>query len=108
MTEILGLGLTHYPLLSVTDEHMADLLRWTLRDPGIPAAQKDPANWPALMRREWADDGGTAAAAAHRGELKGHLARCRAALDAFQPDVLVVWGDDQYENFREEVVPSPS
>ena len=105
MAEILGLGLTHYPLLSVTDEHMADLLRWTLRDPGIPAAQKNPANWPALMRREWAGDGGTAAAAAHRGELRTHLARCRAALDAFQPDVLVVWGDDQYENFREEVVP---
>ena len=57
MAEILGLGLTHYPLLSVTDEHMADLLRWTLRDPGIPAAEKDPANWPALMRREWAGDG---------------------------------------------------
>jgi Catalytic LigB subunit of aromatic ring-opening dioxygenase len=105
MAEILGLGLTHYPLLSVTDEHMADLLRWTLRDSDIPAAEKDPANWPALMRREWADDGGTAAAAAHRKELRGHLARCRAALDAFQPDVLVVWGDDQYENFREEVVP---
>src|ERR1700756_2864049 len=105
MTEILGLGLTHYPLLSVTDEHMADLLRWTLRDSDIPAAEKDPTNWPALMRREWADDGGTAAAAAHRKELRGHLARCRAALDAFQPDVLVVWGDDQYENFREEVVP---
>ena len=33
MAEILGLGLTHYPLLSVTDEHMADLLRWTLRTP---------------------------------------------------------------------------
>ena len=58
------------------------------------------------MRREWADDGGTAAAAgAPRGAARGHLARCRAALDAFQPDVLVVWGDDQYENFREEVVP---
>lgn len=105
MAEILGLGLTHYPLLSVTDEHMADLLRWTLRDPGIPAAEKDPANWPALMRSEWADDGGTAAAAAHREELRGHLARCRTALDAFQPDVLVVWGDDQYENFKEDIIP---
>ena len=56
MAEILGLGLTHYPLLSVTDEHMADLLRWTLRDPDIPAAEKDPADWPVLMRSEWADD----------------------------------------------------
>jgi hypothetical protein len=105
MAEFLGLGITHYPLLAVTDEHMADLLRWTLRDPGIPAAEKDPANWPEAMRSEWADDGGTAAAAGHRKELRDHLARCRAALDAFGPDVVLVWGDDQYENFREQVIP---
>jgi hypothetical protein len=105
MAEFLGLGITHYPLLAVTDEHMADLLRWTLRDPDIPAAEKDPANWPELMRSEWADDGGTAAAAGHRKELREHLARSRAALDAFGPDVVLVWGDDQYENFREQVIP---
>ena len=34
-----------------------------------------------------------------------NLARCRDALDEFAPDVVVVWGDDQYENFREEVIP---
>jgi hypothetical protein len=105
MAEFLGLGMTHYPPLAVTDEHMADLLRWTLTDPDIPAEEKDPANWPELMRREWADDGGTAAAAAHRAQLRAHLATCRAALDEFGPDVVLVWGDDQYENFREEVVP---
>jgi hypothetical protein len=105
MADIIGIGLTHYPLLSVTDEHMADLLRWTLRDPDIPAQEKDPANWPDLMRTEWAADGGTSAAAGHRAQLRDGLARCRAALDEFAPDVLVVWGDDQYENFREEVVP---
>jgi len=88
-----------------TDEHMAGLLRWTLRDPDIPAAEKDPANWPASMRAEWADDGGTAAAAQHRKLLRENLARCRQALDEFRPDLVVVWGDDQYENFREEVVP---
>jgi hypothetical protein len=105
MANFLGLGITHYPLLAVTDQHMADLLRWTLRDPGIPAAEKDPASWPELMRSEWAGDGGTAAAAGHRKELREHLARCRAALDAFAPDVVLVWGDDQYENFREQVIP---
>jgi len=106
MADFLGLGITHYPLLAVTDEHMADLLRWTLGDPDIPAAEKDPANWPELMRREWAGDGGAAAAAGHRKELRAGLARTREALDVFQPDVVLVWGDDQYENFREEVVPS--
>ena len=40
MAHFLGLGLTHYPLLAGTDEHMADLLRWTLADPDIPADGK--------------------------------------------------------------------
>jgi Catalytic LigB subunit of aromatic ring-opening dioxygenase len=57
------------------------------------------------MRREWGDDGGTTAASGHRAQLVEQLAHCRKELDAFAPDLLVVWGDDQYENFREEVVP---
>lgn len=105
MAHFLGLGLTHYPLLAGTDAHMADLLRWTLADPDIPSEAKDPANWPPAMRSEWSSDDGITAAARHRKELVDNLARCRAALDDFYPDVVVVWGDDQYENFREEVIP---
>jgi Catalytic LigB subunit of aromatic ring-opening dioxygenase len=101
----LGIGMTHYPMLAGTDSHMADLLRWTLADPGIPESQKSPDAWPALMREEWGSDEGLAAAALHRHVLREDLARCRAALDEFAPDVVIVWGDDQYENFREEVVP---
>lgn len=103
--DFLALGLTHYPLLAGTDEHMAGLLRWTLTDPDIPDAEKDPQNWSESMRADWSDDGGVAAAAVHRAALVENLRRCRAALDEFQPDLVVVWGDDQYENFREEVVP---
>src|SRR6202035_3112208 len=105
MAHFLGLGMTHYPLLAGTDEHMADLLRCTVTDPDIPAEAKDPATWPASMRAEWGSDGGVASAAHHRKLLVENLARCRDALDEFAPDVVVVWGDDQYENFREEVVP---
>src|SRR5271155_4667860 len=105
MAHFLGLGLTHYPLLAGTDEHMADILRWTLADPDIPGEAKDPADWSASMRAEWGTDGGVASAARHRKLLVENLARCREALDEFAPDVLVVWGDDQYENFREEVIP---
>jgi hypothetical protein len=105
MTGALGLGMTHYPMLLTTDNLMAFLLAGTLTDPDIPATAKDPASWPDSMRADWADDGGTAAAAVHRRDLLNGLARVRAALDEFEPDIVVVWGDDQYENFREEVVP---
>jgi len=104
-TQFLGLGITHYPLLAGKDEDMAGLLRFTLRDPDIPEDLKDPASWPAAMREEWGEDGGTSAAKGHREALLADLERCRTALDEFQPDVVLVWGDDQYENFREEIIP---
>jgi len=103
---VLGLGMTHYPMILTTDENMASLLRGTLKDPDIPAEAKNPVNWPALAQEEWSDDFGAAAGAAHRAILRAGFQRCRDELDAFQPDVLLVWGDDQYENFREEVVPA--
>jgi hypothetical protein len=105
MAEILGLGLTHYPPLCVPDAEMSGILRWTLQDPAIPDAQKDPANWPAAMRAEWGDDQGTTAAAVHRAALVDGCARVRAAIDDFAPDVVVIWGDDQYENFKEDIIP---
>jgi hypothetical protein len=105
MANVLGLGLTHYPMLLGPDSQMALLLRMTLQDPDIPAERKDPANWSPLARREWGDDEGVTAAAQHRAALLEAITNCRRELDAFAPDVIVVWGDDQYENFREEVIP---
>jgi hypothetical protein len=52
MADILALGLTHYPPLCLPDEDMAGILGWTLNDPSIPAAVKDPAAWPAQMPKE--------------------------------------------------------
>ncbi len=69
MAELLGLGLSHYPPLSLPDEQMATILRVTLRDQGIPEGVKDPRVWPEAARAEWGDDEGTAAAAAHRAAL---------------------------------------
>lgn len=105
MAEILGLGITHYPPLSGTDDHMADILRWTIDDPGIPKDLRSPEGWPEEMRTEYGSDGGAAAAAVHRRALVAGLGRCREALDAFQPDVVLIWGDDQYENFQEDLIP---
>ena len=57
------------------------------------------------MREEWGADRGARGAARHRAELVVGFDKVRAALDAFAPDVVVIWGDDQYENFREDVIP---
>jgi hypothetical protein len=85
---------------------MADILRWTLQDPDIPEALRSPEGWPAPAVAEYGDDNGTAAAARHRAALLESTRRLRRAIDEFRPDVVVVWGDDQYENFREECVPA--
>jgi hypothetical protein len=103
--EILGLGVTHYPPLVGTDQNMANILRTVLKDPGLPERYRDPASWPEPMRREYGDDGGTAAAAAHREWLVGHFRRARKTLDEFRPDVVVIWGDDQHENFTADIIP---
>ena len=106
MAEILGLGLTHYPPLCVTDDKMAWIMELALRDQGVPEAEKDPAQWPESMRAEWGDDRGKSSAAAHRASLVAGFARVRAALEDFKPDVVLMFGDDQYENFREDLIPA--
>jgi catalytic LigB subunit of aromatic ring-opening dioxygenase len=105
MGEILGLGMTHYPPLIGHDRDMANILRAVLRDPGLPERYRDPANWPEAMRRDYAGDGGAAAAAGHRAGLLRHFRHARALLDDFRPDVVVIWGDDQHENFVDDVIP---
>jgi hypothetical protein len=105
MAEVLGVGISHYPLFSAVDRDMAGILRDTLQDPDIPAAEKDVRRWPPEMAREWGDDEGTTAAKGHRDAMLVGLRRARAALDAFRPEVSIIWGDDQYENFQEDVVP---
>ena len=105
MAEILGLGITHYPPLCLPDAQMSGILRRTLDDPAIPPEEKDPRNWPAAMRAEWSDDFGARAARLHREALVAGLDRVRSRLDEFKPDVVIIWGDDQYENFQEDVVP---
>jgi hypothetical protein len=105
MGEVLGLGITHQPALVARDVKPLSL-RLTLQDPGLPEALRTPAGWPAPMRQEWGDDEGAAFGRQHRDAIRAELRKARQALDAFRPDFLVVWGDDQYENFREDCVPA--
>jgi len=105
MGELLGLGLTHYPPLTGRDENMAGILRHILQDPGLPDHYRHPESWPEAMRWEYGKDEGKSAAARHREALVAQFRKARRFLDDFAPDFVVIWGDDQYENFEEDIIP---
>src|SRR5436190_364961 len=105
MAEILALGLTHYPPLWGPDERMSWIFRRMLTNPKLPETLRSPEGWPAPARTQWADDQGAAEAGRHRAAMVAWFRKTRAALDAFKPDFVLMWGDDQYENFKADVVP---
>lgn len=105
MGQILGLGVTHYPGLYAHDEDMANLLRHTLSGKHIPDRAKDSRNWPEAMRSEWGTDDGATAARLHRERCFAAFRDVRGKLDRFRPDFVLIFGDDQYENFVEDIVP---
>jgi hypothetical protein len=104
MGEILGLGTTHQPSLCAKQLRPGSFTR-ALEDPGLPEKFRDPASWPAQLRSEWSDDKGQAAGVAHRTALIEQFRRVRQALDEFSPDLVLIWGDDQYERVQEDCVP---
>ena len=106
MAEILGLCLTHYPPLISPDEDKAIPLKRTLRgNKNIPEEMKNPSRWPEPMRIEYGEDEDYESSLEHRARLVAGFRRIREELDAFNPDFVVIWGDDQYENFREDIIP---
>ncbi len=105
MAEIQLLGMTHYPPFNLPDPAMAYIHRLMLADPAVPAEAAAVANWPAAQQAEWGDDEGVTAAAAHRAALIAGFDRVRAELDRFAPDLLLIWGDDQHENFQRDLIP---
>jgi hypothetical protein len=106
MAELLGIGMPHAPMFQFPDRAMANILKRQLKKPGIPEHLTDPKSWPAAMQEEWGDDEGLSAAAVHRDVVVTALRKVRSELEAFAPDFVLVFGDDQYENFKEDVVPS--
>ena len=105
MGEILGLGLSHYPGPLVPTQFWPNMLKNGVRF-GVPAdLYADRSRWPAHMREEWGEDGGLTAAEAHKARLMENFAKLRKALDDFAPDIVVIWGDDQYENYKLDCVP---
>jgi hypothetical protein len=104
MGQILGLGITHYPNLTVKG-NMCRRMRICLDDPALPERLRSKENWHPTMREQWGDDQGQAHSDRHRQDMIDQFRKIRAELDAFNPEFVLIWGDDQYENFREDCVP---
>jgi hypothetical protein len=105
MGEVLGIGLTHYPGLRYPDAQMVNILRQLMERPEATPEMRDVRNWPPAMQREWGNDEGLAAATAHRQRLLDGFRKIRAEIDRFRPDFVLIWGDDQHENFKEDIIP---
>jgi hypothetical protein len=105
MGAILGLGITHYPNLAAR-VNMSWRFQKCLEDPGLAERFRNVDNWNPVMREQWGSDRGQAHSDVHRREMIDGFRRIRAKLDAFNPDFVLIWGDDQYENFQEDCVPA--
>jgi hypothetical protein len=106
VAELLGLGLSHFGGFMFSNEDMSARAKKCLADQSLPPELDAPGKWPAAMQAEWASDEGAAFAATHRQQYFSGLKRVRKALDAFKPDAVIIFGDDQYECFREDLVPA--
>jgi len=105
MGQILGLGITHYPGLSAQG-NLTRRIKLCLADPALAERLRSLDNWPEAMRRQWGADEGQTHSDEHRRAMIDGFRLARRALDEFQPDFCVIWGDDQFENYREDCVPA--
>jgi len=97
MGQILGLGITHYPGLAFQG-NLSRRIEMCLADPALPEKFRSADNWPRPMREQWGEDDGQAHSDAHRQAMIEGFRRARRALEEFNPDFCVIWGDDQFEN----------
>jgi len=106
MGTIMGMGSSHWPAMIQPDEAKPwPFLRTLANDPRVPAELKNPLNWPAGVRAEWGHDEGVSAHREHRRRLVEAFRKLRAEIQAFDPDFILMFGDDQYENFTEDIIP---
>jgi hypothetical protein len=105
MGEILGLGGTHYPGLTATDEGLSSIWQTIINAPLIGEKWKDKRNWPDGMLEEIGNDMGLSAAGRYRERMWDSFRKQRQMIDEFEPDFIVIVADDQYENFKEDIIP---
>jgi hypothetical protein len=106
MGEILGIGCSHGPGILGRPETLTEIyLKMNLASELTPAHLKDPKTWPAQMQAEWGDDEGLSFSKTYQAQLQAAYRKAREIVDAFNPDFVLIFGDDQYEVFREDLIP---
>src|SRR5207237_6004185 len=66
---------------------------------------KERKNWPKKRQEEWGGDEGMAFAAEYQRILQPAYRKARECIDEFKPDFVLIFGDDQYEVFKEDCIP---
>lgn len=105
MGEILGAGTTHYPGFLYPPEAMHEAVVRATKNPRAPEEWREPSGWPAPLREEFGEDNGVSAGVKHRAKVMDAFHQIRDAIDAFAPDFVLIFGDDQWENFHDDLVP---
>jgi hypothetical protein len=105
MGEILGIGTTHHPSLTGTDEAFAGTWQRIVNAPRVDAKWRDKRNWPAGMLDEVGNDLGLSAGKRYRERNWANFRKQKKIVDDFNPDFIVIIADDQYENFQETIIP---
>lgn len=103
MGEVLGIGCTHYPSLLRGSQAYTGTTRFLLNNPVVSDKMRDISNWPEGAQAEWANQ--EEDSKLHELRMVEAFRKLRKVIDDFNPDAVLIWGDDQYENFQEDLVP---
>src|SRR2546427_748375 len=104
MGPIMGMGSSHWPAMIQPDEAKPwPFLRTLANDPRVPAALKDPLNWPEGVRAEWGEDEGVSALSEHRRGVGGGYRTPTAENEAFVN--IQMYLDDDRHGFDVPIVP---
>ena len=99
MAEILGIGCTHAPMILFPPEHWVNV-RKRLSE-RIPNYEKPPQ-----LVEELGDDNGASHDKKNHKRIGDAFKVLRERLHAWKPDVVILIGDDQVENFKRENLPT--
>ena len=101
MGDILGLTVSHFPYIRMKPFVMPNVLRGLLMRGWLDKPHlRDLSNWPQEMLDAWGDDQGETEGKKAQTRQVEQLKKARGALDAFNPDLVVMLYRDFGETFR--------